>query len=272
MKHNLDYLYYILILIFFIATSYYRSGIQGVIETIIIFAIIVGFIYIIDIKTSKDSEKSLAKYYAERNEYEKFLKNNDFDEYNKDLSKEDKYIKELELCNKFLQENPKNEHVLERKAMLCFELGKHKESLAIYEMLSNKQTLLYNRERARCYAALGDKKTALEIIDGYFEIVGGKDMHYYENAVIYKILKEYDNALKNYTLAIKIKPEFYYYEDRAEIYKILGELDKSEADFKKYEELRDKYVEKINKEREKESNKNNKKDKFLNNNFKSLKP
>ena len=81
---------------------------------------------------------SLNTWSKERDEYEKFLEDNDFDKYDEDLSKEEINAKELELCNKFLEENPKNYYAIEQKAELCFKSGKYEDSKKAYKIIKDK--------------------------------------------------------------------------------------------------------------------------------------
>lgn len=79
--------------------------------------------------------------------------------------------------------------------------------------------------------ALADMNRAIELTPAYF--------YYERRAGIYAELKDYENAVKDYTEAIRQKPETEsYYEKRAEVYRELGRKDLAEADEQKRTELK----------------------------------
>jgi tetratricopeptide (TPR) repeat protein len=61
---------------------------------------------------------------------------------------------------------------------------------------------------------------------------------YYNRSISYYFLKKYDNCIADSTRAIELNPEFAQaYHMRAIAYRMTGQTEKSEADYKKEEEL-----------------------------------
>lgn len=79
--------------------------------------------------------------------------------------------------------------------------------------------------------ALADINRAIELTPAHF--------YYERRAGIYVELEDYENAVKDYTEAIRQRPETEdYYKKRAEVYRELGKKDLAEADEEKRAELK----------------------------------
>lgn len=94
----------------------------------------------------------------------------------------------------------------------------------------HQRSVVY-RETKQFGKALADINKAIELLPTHF--------YYVSRAVTYTDSGDFENAIKDYTEAIRQKPDDkFYYEDRAAVYRRMGKTDLAEADQKKYEELR----------------------------------
>lgn len=90
---------------------------------------------------------------------------------------------------------------------------------------------LFFKQIGKLDKALADMHRAVELSPVYF--------YYERRAGIYAELKDYENAVKDYTEAIRQKPETdSFYQKRAEVYRQLGKKDLAEADEEKRAELK----------------------------------
>lgn len=89
----------------------------------------------------------------------------------------------------------------------------------------------FYRETKQFGKALTDINRSIELMPA--------DYQYEYRAKIHTDLTDFELALKDYSEAIRQRPEkTYYYSERAEVYRQLGKMDLAAADEHKYEELR----------------------------------
>lgn len=234
--------------------GFYLSMIKLVILFIIV--VIIAYVFLSLITKDKELEKINKDYkktckqikydgktYDKFEEYMDFLKLNNF----KNRYTTEDYIKELELCNKFLEKNPDfDDLILIRKISLLIELKKYDEALKNYKILVNK-----NPEKssvyilAECYAGLNDKEKAFELINQKYEKEKKDSTYYTTVGKIYYILENYKEAIENYSTAIELEKSSPYgestafYLNRAKAYKVINDIEKYNLDMQKVEELKE---------------------------------
>ena len=212
-------------------------------------------LYIICLHFSSDS---ILNKYKQEEKYDEYLEMNGCKRYeyaiseeckNKQISsettedtniKENKLMRaELDLCNEFIRENINNLFARERRAQLHLVLHNYDESINDYRYLMKKQPKNFNYVIgcAESYAYWNNLNTALLLINKFYK--NKKHDSEYFNALgsVFKISKNYQLAIRNYSEAIKLKPHWLYYSNRALAYKEAGDMGKYQADYDKYQEL-----------------------------------
>ena len=196
-------------------------------------------------KDLKDIEKDI----KQREEYEKYLTDNNFeenDEYTTNENYEKGIYQELDLCNDFIRNHPKNLYAIDRRASLNSFINKYEDAINDYRYLMKKEPkdFSYVTSCAMMYSYLNDINSALNLINNFYKNKK-KDSEYF-NALgsIFHQTKDYQLALKNYNEAIKQDPDNRWsYDGRASVYLSMGERDKYEQDKEKYKELETKWNE-----------------------------
>jgi TonB family protein len=102
----------------------------------------------------------------------------------------------------------------------------------------NTELIKEFEKRAELYEKQEDYENAIKDYSEAIRIEPDSYILFYQRAKAFEKKGEFENAAKDYTEAIRLSPEFeHYYYNRAEVYLKLGKNDLAEADMKKFYEL-----------------------------------
>ncbi len=90
---------------------------------------------------------------------------------------------------------------------------------------------------ADAYAHLNDINSAFQLINNFYKNKKLDSEYFNALGSVFKISKDYQSAIKNYSEAIKIKPHWSYYLNRGKVYKKIGKMDEYRADYDQYKKL-----------------------------------
>lgn len=150
------------------------------------------------------------------------------------------YEKALDTYNKLVEINPNNYDVWYNRSKIYRNIKKDIDMA--FNDLNKAITLRPDlpgafEDRGDLYHSQGEYKEAVE--DFSFAInLKPNAVYYYKRGLAYANLYDRDNAIKDYTAAIKNKPDYTQaYLDRGFTYNKMGEYDKAIADFTRAAEL-----------------------------------
>ena len=148
--------------------------------------------------------------------------------------------------NKAIELNPNEMRHYEAKAELYRRYSQYGGAIKMYDWLieQNPNEARYYHNRGWVYQLKGKKKLAAEDYKKYLSLWSRPedDMRaagdYCERGVTYRYLKDYENAIKEFTKAIELYPNVAaYYELRGKCYKAIGDNARAQADFAKAKQL-----------------------------------
>ncbi|MBE7707800.1 MAG: tetratricopeptide repeat protein [Cyanobacteria bacterium SIG27] len=173
----------------------------------------------------------------EEKAYKLYLKKQNFKstEYDENPTKSQLKV-ELELCEEFIKQNPDNLYAINNKAFLFSRLKEHENAIATYKLLIEKapDNFDYVSSCANEYISLKDLRTALNLINNYYQDKEKDDKYFAAIGDVLYTAEDYNLAIVNYTKAIELKPTYhFYYTKRGVSYKKLHQIDKYEEDKKK---------------------------------------
>jgi TonB family protein len=148
----------------------------------------------------------------------------------------------LGACSEAVRLDPTNPDAWYCRASMYRLEGERDKALADMD-----EAIRLNPDQAQFYALRGllyaDKNMwdkGLPDITKKLELLGSDATHfdYWSRGNFYYELGKYDDAVKDYSEAIRLRPDYrYHYSDRAKAYEKLGKTDLAAADKKKAEEL-----------------------------------
>lgn len=156
-----------------------------------------------------------------------------------EASNEGDYECSLDDCEKALELDGKNGEALVCRGYVSmkreeYDAAESDFDAAVKMMPENPLAL---HQRSQLYRHKKQFGKALTDMNRVIELMPA-DFYYARRGAIYADSNDYENALKDYTEAIRQKPETaYYYSERAELYRKTGKTDLAEADERKSEEL-----------------------------------
>ena len=146
------------------------------------------------------------------------------------------YNKALNLLNACVAENPKDANLYNNRGNILMELGKFNEAALDYQKSINinpKSTAPYNG-LATVYMKTGEIDKGLEILLDLKEIAPNDIIGALNRASFELLLKNYNAAIEDYTIALKDKKNSIYYKDRAYAYLANSNPEKAIADYESY--------------------------------------
>jgi TonB family protein len=148
----------------------------------------------------------------------------------------------LNACSEAVRLDPKSADAYYCRATMYRDKGERDNAIAdMNEAINLKpDNAAYYGLRALVYADTNAYDKALADMLKKIELLKSEATHYDYNSRgdFYFELGKYDDALKDYSEAIRLKPDYqYHYADRANVYEKLGKNDLAAADKKKFEEL-----------------------------------
>lgn len=154
--------------------------------------------------------------------------------------KKKRYNQEIDLCNDFIRNNPKNLYAISHRAFLYSATNRYDEAINDCKYLIKKQPKNYNYvvDCAEIYARMNKQETAIYLINNFYKNKKRNAEYYSALGRIFEILKDYELAIKNFNEAIKLNPHnsmYYFY--RAHIYQEIGDNSKYQQDMDKYNEI-----------------------------------
>jgi TonB family protein len=148
----------------------------------------------------------------------------------------------LGACAEAIRLDPQNADAYYCRAMMLRDKGEQDKALADID-----EAIKLKGDKAQFYslrgALYGDKKMyekGLADLNRQIELMGSETTHYdyARRGDFYYELGKPEEAIKDYTKAIELKPDYqYHYSDRATAYEKLGKKDLAEADKLKASEL-----------------------------------
>ena len=148
----------------------------------------------------------------------------------------------LGACAEAIRLDPQNADAYYCRAMMLRDKGERDKALADMD-----EAIKLRGDKAPFYALrgllYGDKnmyEKGLADLNRMIELMGGDATHYdyARRGDFYYELDKPEEAIKDYTRAIELKPDYqYHYSDRATAYEKLGKKELAEADKKKAEDL-----------------------------------
>ncbi len=146
------------------------------------------------------------------------------------------YKNALGLIDACIAEHPNNANLYNNRGNVLMEMGKFNESAAAYQKAINinpKFTAPYNGLAALCMKT-GQADKGLGVLMDLKEIAPNDTVAALNRASFELILKNYDAAIGDYTIALKDKRNTVYYKDRAYAYLANSNPEKAIADYESY--------------------------------------
>ena len=137
--------------------------------------------------------------------------------------------------------DPEDMDALKGRADCYYVLGQFNKSISDYDILikSHPESSRLYFSRADCYSAIKAFPESVADLKSYFRLPHAEDpAAYFLLGFSYQHLKNYEEALKNYSKAIELgRRDYKIFYNRAEVYLKLGQSKKALADADKSVEL-----------------------------------
>ena len=204
----------------------------------------------------KNINKSL-NYFDSREDYENYLKNNNYDTMKALVVPDYATIKvhaakEMELCNNFIRQtsnnqnkdvyNKKNSYAFERRAKLYTILDDYDSAIKEYNFLLKKcpENMNYVCELIKAHISNKDHEIALQILDKYISTMKKDEEYYLFRGEISEAFGDNNIALEYYTKAIEENPnDSMGYAQRAFLYDKMGQNEKACEDIENHKKTMD---------------------------------